>query len=377
MRCNKIAVLTALGIFASALSGCSSTELEERNFPLAAYIDVTEDGYEMELGFEQLKEISSGSSDKENNTTARASGADGYELFQEAQVSYPGEMDYNHMKALVLGEDLIRDEEKRTELLSYLEEQNVIARNTLLFVSSEDMTEFMGMQEQLKEAVGTYLDALIASDEQLKDNSATTLGSLFQAQHNENENLWIPYLTLGEQEIVFSDYFLMQGRQAKGTLSRHTGEAALLTEHKLQEYAVTLEDGEALLLSQFRCEYELQRTEDAVAVHSGEGQLYGGGSAAPLTQVIRIRAEAKRMDSRMQTVEEQKEVQRQAEQQLEHQMNELAGGLLEQKDIDISNSYYRLGGYDREAYWDYADDWRGYRRDLQIRYEWEITAVSR
>lgn len=372
MRDRVKAALLALGTLSSVLlGGCSSTDLEERNFPLAAYIDLSEDGYGMELGFQQLGEISAANSDKENITSAAVEGADGYELFRAAQTGYPGEMDYNHMKALILGEDLMRDAEKRTELLSYLEEQNVIARNTLIFVSSEDMSELMGMQADLKEAVGTYLDTLIASDEQLKDNAAATLGSLFQGRHNDNENLWIPYLTLGDGEIVFSDYFLMQGQQAKGVLSRQTGEAALLTEHKLQEYAVTLRDGEALLLSGFRCEYELLRTEDGKADENGSGD-----SGAPLTQVVRIRAEAKRMDSRMQTSWEQEEVQREAERQLEQRMEELSGRLLEQ-DIDISNSFYRLGGYDREAYWDYRDDWSGYRKDLRIRYEWDIRAVSR
>lgn len=342
------------------LSGCSSTELEERNFPLAAYVDVDENGYKMQLGFEQLKDVSSDGSDKENNTSAEASGVDGYALFHDAQTAYPGEMDYNHMKALILGETLIQDDTKRTELLSYLEEQNVIARNTLLFVCGEDMSELMGMQEKLKEAVGTYLDSLIASDRQLKDRAAATLGSLFQVQHNNDENLWIPYLTLGEEEIVFSDYYLMQGKQAKGILSRQTGEAALLSEHKLQEYAYVLEDGTALKLSGFQCEYELQTAADQ-----------------KMTEVIRIRADAKRMDQRMETVEEQKELQQQTQRQLEQWMQSQADQLLTEKDVDISNSFYRLGGYAREVFEEYRSNWRQYRRDLRIRFEWEIKAVSR
>ncbi|MDE7062679.1 MAG: hypothetical protein K2O73_05475 [Lachnospiraceae bacterium] len=364
MRLRALAaILLPVIICSAALTGCSSTELEERNFPLAAYVDITDEGYKMQLGFEQLKDVSSDGSDKENNTSADATGTDGYALFQEAQTSYPGEMDYNHMKALILGEALIEDDAKRTELLSYLEEQNVIARNTLLFVSGEDMSDMMGMQEKLKEAVGIYLDTLIASDKQLKDRAAVTLGSMFQAQHNNDENLWIPYLTLGEEEILFSDYYLMQGKRAKGILSRQTGEAALLSEHKLQEYAYVLEDGAAIRLSNFQCEYALE-TQDSP------------NAEQPLTEVIRIRAEAKRMDQRMETVEDQKELQRQAQRQMEQWMQQQAD-LLAQADVDISNSYYRLGGYGREVYDDYQNDWQGYRRDLNIRFEWEVRPVSR
>lgn len=339
-------------------TGCSNTELEERNFPLAAVVEYEDNGYQMTLDMEQLSDIADEKATKKNNTGVAAGGANSYKLFETADISNPGKMDYNHMKALVLNSRILRDDALLEELLNYLEEQEVIARNTLLFVTDVSGDELVGMHEALGESVGTYLDEMIASDVQSKKRAAVTLGTLYNTWNNENENLYIPYLTVEEEKLLFEDYYLMQGRRAEGTVSRPLGDMALLTEGKLKHYGVELAGGELLELSRIRCRYELEEENGGV------------------TATVRVRAEARRMDGKVENEEEQAYLAKEAKRYLETRFKKAAEEMKTEHGVDISNSFYLLGGYNREAYERYRTDWERYRKELTVVYDWEIVPVN-
>lgn len=65
---NRIVTIVSM-IFLAVLcfGGCGNTELEERNFPLAAAVTLTKENYQMAFGFEQLKDVADEKSEKENN----------------------------------------------------------------------------------------------------------------------------------------------------------------------------------------------------------------------------------------------------------------------------------------------------------------------
>lgn len=62
---NRIVTIVSM-IFLAVLSlgGCGNTELEERNFPLAAAVTLTKENYQMAFGFEQLKNVADEKSEK-------------------------------------------------------------------------------------------------------------------------------------------------------------------------------------------------------------------------------------------------------------------------------------------------------------------------
>lgn len=357
MRMGVCAALLIGSVIVCA--GCgSNTELEESNFPLAAMFDYEDGHYRMTLGMEQLSDVADEKATKENHTGIALEGTDCYKLFEMADVSNPGKMDYNHMKALILNSRLLEDKAKMEELFAFLEEQELIARNTLLFVTDVSGKELMGMSEALKEPVGTYLDEMIASDIQSKNRAAVTLGTFYNTWNNQNENLYIPYLTAAKEKVLFEHYYLMQGRNAIGTVERTLGDMALLTEQKLAHYGVELLSGELLKLSDITCRYELEETDDGIAA------------------TVYVRAEARQMNGRIEGSGQQNRMRREAEQYLESSFQKAAEEMQERYDTDIANSFYLLGGYNRKAYRQYKEDWALYRRNLRVEYDWEIIPVN-
>lgn len=375
---NRIMAIVSMIFFAVlCLGGCENTELEERNFPLAAAVTLTKENYQMAFGFEQLKDVADEKSEKENTSVLLAEGKDCMELFLHADGENPGEMDYNHLKALILNRSLLEDEKRLGEFLGYLEEENLFSRNTLLFVTEDEPDQVMEMDTVLKEPVGTYLNERIASDERFKDSEAVTLGSLFRIWENENENLWIPYINCAEDKMILEKYYLMQGRMAAGKVDRETGELALLSEQKMKSYSISLEDAESVTLSNLCCSYAFMEQNGQVTetvTIKADGKYQGNRELLQKTKHRDEKLEDLHTDS--QDGNALLEVEAEIEQTLEEKMDAMTEKLQQNQNADGTNSYYKLGAYARDIYLQYQKDWSSYRKNLTVEYHWDVTLVT-
>lgn len=375
---NRIVTIVSM-IFLAVLSlgSCGNTELEERNFPLAAAVTLTKENYQMAFGFEQLKNVADEKSEKENTSVLLAEGKDCMELFLHADGENPGEMDYNHLKALILNRSLLEDEKRLGAFLGYLEEENLFSRNTLLFVAEDEPDQVMEMDTVLKEPVGTYLNERIASDERFKDSEAVTLGSLFRIWENENENLWIPYINCAEDKMILEKYYLMQGRMAAGKVDRETGELALISEQKMKSYSISLEDAESVTLSNLCCSYAFTEQNGQVTetvTIKADGKYQGNRELLQKTKHRDEKLEDLHTDSQDENA--LMEVEAEIEQTLEEKMDAMTEKLQQNQNADGTNSYYKLGAYARDIYLQYQKDWSSYRKNLTVEYHWDVTLVT-
>ena len=375
---NRIVIIVSMIYLAVlCLGGCGNTELEERNFPLAAAVTLTKENYQMAFGFEQLKDVADEKSEKENTSVLLAEGKDCMELFLHADGENPGEMDYNHLKALILNRSLLEDEKRLGAFLGYLEEENLFSRNTLLFVTEDEPDQVMEMDTVLKEPVGTYLNERIASDERFKDSEAVTLGSLFRIWENENENLWIPYINCAEDKMILEKYYLMQGRMAAGKVDRETGELALLSEQKMKSYSISLEDAESVTLSNLCCSYAFTEQNGQVTetvTIKADGKYQGNRELLQKTKQRDEKLEDLHTDSQDENA--LLEVEAEIEQTLEEKMDAMTEKLQQSQNADGTNSYYKLGAYARDIYLQFQKDWSGYRKNLTVEYHWDVTLVT-
>ena len=375
---NRIVTIVSMIFWAAVcFGGCGNTELEERNFPLAAALTLTKENYQMAFGFEQLKDVADEKSEKENTSVLLAEGKDCMELFLHADGENPGEMDYNHLKALILNRSLLENEKQLGAFLGYLEEENLFSRNTLLFVTEDEPDQVMEMDTVLKEPVGTYLNERIASDERFKDSEAVTLGSLFRIWENENENLWIPYINCAEDKMILEKYYLMQGRTAAGKVDRETGELALLSEQKMKSYSISLEDAESVTLSNLCCSYAFTEQNGQVTetvTIKADGKYQGNRELLQKTKHRDERLEDHQTKSQDENslLEEEAEI----EQTLEEKMDAMTEKLQQNQNADGTNSYYKLGAYARDIYLQYQKDWSSYRKNLTVEYHWDVTLVT-
>ncbi len=377
MKNRIVTIVSMIFLVVLCFGGCGNTELEERNFPLAAAVTLTKENYQMAFGFEQLKDVADEKSEKENTSVLLAEGQDCMELFLHADGENPGEMDYNHLKALILNRSLLEDEKRLGAFLGYLEEENLFSRNTLLFVTEDEPDQVMEMDTVLKEPVGTYLNERIASDERFKDSEAVTLGSLFRIWENENENLWIPYINCAEDKMTLEKYYLMQGRMAAGKVDRETGELALLSEQKMKSYSISLEDAESVTLSNLCCSYAFMEQNGQVTetvTIKADGKYQGNRELLQKTKHRDEKLEDLHTDS--QDGNALLEVEAEIEQTLEEKMDAMTEKLQQNQNADGTNSYYKLGAYARDIYLQFQKDWSGYRKNLTVEYHWDVTLVT-
>lgn len=377
MKNRIVTIVSMIYLAVLCLGGCGNTELEERNFPLAAAVTLTKENYQMAFGFEQLKNVADEKSEKENTSVLLAEGKDCMELFLHADGENPGEMDYNHLKALILNRSLLENEKQLGAFLGYLEEENLFSRNTLLFVTEDEPDQVMEMDTVLKEPVGTYLNERIASDERFKDSEAVTLGSLFRIWENENENLWIPYINCAEDKMILEKYYLMQGRMAAGKVDRETGELALLSEQKMKSYSISLEDAESVTLSNLCCSYAFTEQNGQVTetvTIKADGKYQGNRELLQKTKHRDEKLEDLHTDSQDENA--LLEVEAEIEQTLEEKMDAMTEKLQQNQNADGTNSYYKLGAYARDIYLQYQKDWSSYRKNLTVEYHWDVTLVT-
>lgn len=377
MKTRIVTIVSMIFLAVLCLGGCGNTELEERNFPLAAAVTLTKENYQMAFGFEQLKDVADEKSEKENTSVLLAEGKDCMELFLHADGENPGEMDYNHLKALILNRSLLENEKRLGAFLGYLEEENLFSRNTLLFVTEDEPDQVMEMDTVLKEPVGTYLNERIASDERFKDSEAVTLGSLFRIWENENENLWIPYINCAEDKMILEKYYLMQGRMAAGKVDRETGELALLSEQKMKSYSISLEDAESVTLSNLCCSYAFTEQNGQVTetvTIKADGKYQGNRELLQKTKHRDEKLEDLHTDSQDENA--LLEVEAEIEQTLEEKMDVMTEKLQQNQNADGTNSYYKLGAYARDIYLQYQKDWSSYRKNLTVEYHWDVTLVT-
>lgn len=377
MKNRIVTIVSMIFLAVLCLGGCGNTELEERNFPLAAAVTLTKENYQMAFGFEQLKDVADEKSEKENTSVLLAEGKDCMELFLHADGENPGEMDYNHLKALILNRSLLENEKQLGAFLGYLEEENLFSRNTLLFVTEDEPDQVMEMDTVLKEPVGTYLNERIASDERFKDSEAVTLGSLFRIWENENENLWIPYINCAEDKMILEKYYLMQGRMAAGKVDRETGELALISEQKMKSYSISLEDAESVTLSNLCCSYAFTEQNGQVTetvTIKADGKYQGNRELLQKTKHRDEKLEDLHTDSQDENA--LMEVEAEIEQTLEEKMDAMTEKLQQNQNADGTNSYYKLGAYARDIYLQYQKDWSSYRKNLTVEYHWDVTLVT-
>ncbi|MBR1390081.1 MAG: hypothetical protein IJ567_01280 [Lachnospiraceae bacterium] len=324
------------------LCGCSSTELEERNFPLAAAVTWEETGgYQMALGFQRVSDVADQKTEKENRANIAAAGTNSYELFEEADAKNPGKMDYNHIKALVIGQELLFHSEQLADFLDFVEQQNVIARSTLLFTCKATPEELMACGENLEDNVGNYLKDLITSSQDHKSDAAVTLGDLLKAYHNQDEMLMIPELGLDSGQPVIAGYEVLCGFTPAGYLTSEQGEQLLLSCGELLRYGIAMEDGSLIQLSGIHCQYEIR------------------GNGAQVDETVWISGNIKRFAG---------EIPENMEELFADELTKQAQEQLREQGIDLTNSYYKLGGYDRTAYARYASDYPAYLANLRIQY---------
>lgn len=178
------------------LSGCG-VSLENRVFPLSMSADYKDGSFELIYGIPGLGEITGQGKNQEEQPQAisyqGATPKEAEEAFNRNQKNY---LDMGHMKIILLGKDLLENEDALFEFLNYLEEKPSVAGNIYVF-SCEDVKALMSFDTQGGESVGDYLTGILENNLEGKPKNAVTLQDLYNRWHRKEQ---LPQLL--EAELV-------------------------------------------------------------------------------------------------------------------------------------------------------------------------------
>ena len=375
-----------IGIF--HVSGCASTELEQRSFPLAVGIDLQEEDSEIDAGnfkggaeeepkedvfrrevgnspdlavsydFPDLAQISEKGKTVDTAMGLSLEGADMYHVEKSYENNTNRVLDYNHMKAVVLGENVFSDTVQLRGILSAWEQREASARNTSLLIGSGSAAEILSLTEETEGSMGTYLEEMLESQKDFKQNKIATVGNLMNQWHNQDELLLIPVLTEQGKRPVITGYGAVSNFNYQGILTVEDAMKSFLCQNLLKKF--TCEPAKNLVV-----EISDIRAKKTITL---EGTL-------PVV-TVRITGKGRLKTGQVSSVSEQYQLEKKIEKQLTADLAETAGRLQQEYGIDVTNSFISLGSKHRSLYRMYRNYPDAYNQEAQHVFQVEIAMLN-
>lgn len=366
------------------LQGCNVAELEDKAFPVLLNIRDQDDFQNVWLNHE-----------------------------------YAGnkEVDYNHLKVVLIERSFLEKEAEVEDMLSMLEQEKEVPWNAYV-MTTESCDRLAQTEGKLDTLLGNYLEELLENTSGIDQKAYPTLGMLYEERANHLETLYIPFVDIeGEQSGAVEDdtekeeqsatvwddtekeeeeqqpvmtgkpqitaYEVWKRGRAVGLVDTDTARAAFFTQNFADDYTLQLAPELYVKVDAASCRVkETEKigvgglTEQIVAVTvTGEGEILSGTVSASENPA---NAEAENTETNITNTSYEK-MTREKEQllntRMEDYLNAAATHALE-KEIDITNSYRNLGADNRTWYFKYQNTPAAYEKDIKIQYLVEINWKS-
>lgn len=269
------------------------------------------------------------------------------------------EVDYNHLKVVLIERSFLEKEAEVEDMLSMLEQEKEVPWNAYV-MTTESCDRLAQTEGELDVLLGNYLEELLENTSGIDQKAYPTLGMLYEERANHLETLYIPFVDIeGEQSGAVEDdtekpqitaYEVWKRGRAAGLVDTDTARAAFFTQNFADDYTLQLAPELYVKVDAASCRVkETEKigvgglTEQIVAVTvTGEGEILSGTvSASEKEQLLNTR--------------------------MEDYLNAIAAHALE-KEIDITNSYRNLGADNRTWYFKYQNTPAAYEKDIKIQY---------
>lgn len=333
------------------LQGCNVAELEDKAFPVLLNIRDQDDFQNVWLNHE-----------------------------------YAGnkEVDYNHLKVVLIERSFLEKEAEVEDMLSMLEQEKEVPWNAYV-MTTESCDRLAQTEGKLDTLLGNYLEELLENTSGIDQKAYPTLGMLYEERANHLETLYIPFVDIeGEQSGAVEDdtekpqitaYEVWKRGRAAGLVDTDTARAAFFTQNFADDYTLQLAPELYVKVDAASCRVkETEKigagglTEQIVTVTvTGEGEILSGTVSARENPA---NAEAGNTETNITNTSYEK-MTREKEQiintRMEDYLNAIASHALE-KEIDITNSYRNLGADNRTWYFKYQNTPAAYEKDIKIQY---------
>lgn len=347
----RVVVLVCFLFGCLFLQGCNVAELEDKAFPVLLNIRDQDDFQNVWLNHE-----------------------------------YAGnkEVDYNHLKVVLIERSFLEKEAEVEDMLSMLEQEKEVPWNAYV-MTTESCDRLAQTEGELDVLLGNYLEELLENTSGIDQKAYPTLGMLYEERANHLETLYIPFVDIeGEQPGAVEDdtekpqitaYEVWKRGRAAGLVDTDTARAAFFTQNFADDYTLQLAPELYVKVDAASCRVkETEKigagglTEQVVTVTvTGEGEILSGTVSASENPA---NSEAGNTETNI-TNNSYEKMTREKEQiintRMEDYLNAIAAHALE-KEIDITNSYRNLGADNRTWYFKYQNTPAAYEKDIKIQY---------
>lgn len=308
------------------LQGCNVAELEDKAFPVLLNIRDQDDFQNVWLNHE-----------------------------------YAGnkEVDYNHLKVVLIERSFLEKEAEVEDMLSMLEQEKEVPWNAYV-MTTESCDRLAQTEGELDVLLGNYLEELLENTSGIDQKAYPTLGMLYEERTNHLETLYIPFVDIeGEQSGAVEDdtekpqitaYEVWKRGRAAGLVDTDTARAAFFTQNFADDYTLQLAP-------------ELYVKVDAASCRVKETEKIGAGGLTEQIVTVTVTGEGEILSGTVSASEKEQLLNT----RMEDYLNAIAAHALE-KEIDITNSYRNLGADNRTWYFKYQNTPAAYEKDIKIQY---------
>lgn len=322
----RVVVLVCFLFGCLFLQGCNVAELEDKAFPVLLNIRDQDDFQNVWLNHE-----------------------------------YAGnkEVDYNHLKVVLIERSFLEKEAEVEDMLSMLEQEKEVPWNAYV-MTTESCDRLAQTEGELDVLLGNYLEELLENTSGIDQKAYPTLGMLYEERANHLETLYIPFVDIeGEQSGAVEDdtekpqitaYEVWKRGRAAGLVDTDTARAAFFTQNFADDYTLQLAP-------------ELYVKVDAASCRVKETKKIGVGGLTGQIVTVTVTGEGEILSGTVSASEKEQLLNT----RMEDYLNAAATHALE-KEIDITNSYRNLGADNRTWYFKYQNTPAAYEKDIKIQY---------
>lgn len=334
----RVVVLACFLFGCLFLQGCNVAELEDKAFPVLLNIRDQDDFQNVWLNHE-----------------------------------YAGnkEVDYNHLKVVLIERSFLEQEAAVDNMLSVLEQEKEVPWNAYV-MTTESCDRLAQTEGKLDVLLGNYLEELLENTSGIDQKAYPTLGMLYEERVNHLETLYIPFVDIeGEQSGAVQDdtekeeegqqpgmtgkpqitaYEVWKRGTAVGLVDTDTARAAFFTQNFADDYTLQLAP-------------ELYVKVDAASCRFKETEKIGAGGLTEQIVTVTVTGEGEILSGTVSASEKEQLLNT----RMEDYLNATASHALE-KEIDITNSYRNLGADNRTWYFKYQNTPAAYEKDIKIQY---------
>lgn len=259
------------------LSGCGDrTQIEDRDFILAAGVSYESDMYKMSLARPDLSALTGQSVGEEEKLVVTYKGYNFTEIISQYSLNSNKMLDFSHMKAIILDYEIISDEEKMNEFLQYAKNNYKMSRNILVFFTDIEEEALMDLNNSISGNIGEYLEKIYENNIKKTYEKKTTIGDLIQSLYETDKVVLVPCVKVEDKKPAISGGGVFQKGILVKELTQKELESICLSRGVGRNYNITMENDTVVKIKRIKqkCHFTISKGYPDVLIElKGEAEI--------------------------------------------------------------------------------------------------------